>query len=93
MCVCVHVHACVCVCVCVCVCLQKVLRKGWRVVKVQLQETPKSLQYYRASYASVSECVCLSIWLAGFHSVCCVLLYVSVSVVYLMCVCVCVTVH
>lgn len=31
---------------------KKVLRKGWRVVKVQLQETPKSLQYYRASYAS-----------------------------------------
>ncbi|KAL8603721.1 hypothetical protein ACOMHN_024337 [Nucella lapillus] len=34
---------------------KKVLRKGWRVVKVQLQETPKSLQYFRAPYASNTD--------------------------------------
>ncbi|KAK7101938.1 pleckstrin-like isoform X2 [Littorina saxatilis] len=34
---------------------KKVLRKGWRVVKVKLHETPKSLQYFRASYASNAD--------------------------------------
>ncbi|KAK7474156.1 hypothetical protein BaRGS_00034616, partial [Batillaria attramentaria] len=31
---------------------KKTLRKGWRVVKVRLQDAPKALQYYRASYSS-----------------------------------------
>ncbi|XP_076447276.1 pleckstrin-like [Babylonia areolata] len=35
---------------------KKVLRKGWRVVKVQLQDSPnKSLLYYRATYASNTD--------------------------------------
>ncbi|PVD25085.1 hypothetical protein C0Q70_15583 [Pomacea canaliculata] len=31
---------------------KKNLRKGWRVVKVTLQDSPKGLQYYRAIYAA-----------------------------------------